>query len=60
MFHEYEYPGVPPAGVTVAVPLQFPLQSTSVPDAVAVKPVGSVMVALAVCEQPPASVTVTL
>ena len=37
VFHEYVYAGVPPAGVTVAVPVVPPKQFTFVPVAVAVK-----------------------
>ena len=53
---------VPPAGVTVAIPVALPLQSTLVVStAVQVKSsAGSVIVTLQVVVQPLASVTVTL
>ena len=57
--HRYVLPPLPPAGVTVAVPLLPPLQETGVDDADAVRTAGSVTVADAVAEQPLLSVTVT-
>ena len=54
------YKPVPPAGVTVAVPLQVPKQVAAVPVVVLVSKVGSVTVKPFVLVQPLASVTVTL
>ena len=57
--HRYVLPPLPPAGVTVAVPLLPPLQETGVDDDDAVRTAGSLTVADAVAVQPLMSVTVT-
>jgi hypothetical protein len=63
VLQEYVYPkpGVPPPGVTVADPLLPPLQETFVCALMlAVKTVGSVIVAVVVAAQPFPSVTTTV
>jgi hypothetical protein len=57
---EYENGDVPPAGVTVAVPLQEPLHETFVNATVEVRTTGSVTVTEAVAVHKLASETVTV
>ena len=54
--HKYEYPGVPPPAVALAVPLHNPKQVTSVEVVERVRIGGSVMVTLLEARQPCASV----
>jgi hypothetical protein len=58
--HKYVYGVTPPEGITVACPLQTPLQVTGNAAAVISSALGCVMVTVAVTEQPVASVTVTV
>ena len=60
VFQEYVFPPLPPDTVTVAVPFEPPLQETDVADMVAASAAGCEIVAVAVFEQPLASVTVTV
>ena len=56
----YEYPGVPPEGLMVAVPLLLPLQETGVEAVVAFRDAGWAIVTEAFVLQPWASVTLTV
>ena len=54
------YGAVPPLAVKLAAPVELPKQRTFVPEILALKPeAGCVIVTLAVCVQPLASVIVT-
>ena len=60
VLHRYEYPGVPPPAVTLAVPLDPPKQLTAVALHEAVTAVGEPTVDWHVNVHPLASVTVTV
>jgi hypothetical protein len=60
VFHVYEYPGVPPDALTLAVPLADDAHEALVELELRFNPLGSVNVTDAVATQPAASVTVTV